>query len=313
MMIKKWLIVCFALSVCVFSFAQNTAKINNLVTAQHEKVVGTKLYLIVPKDFQQSVEITGFQQVNSKNSILIKESAGSYKALTQTFMTENMTVKGLKLVSQEKMVLNGDEATLFKLTQKVDKFNFVKFLLFFGDDSYCVLLSAVFAANDADLEAEIKKSLLSVAFKEDVVSEPMPKGFRLDFKKSGLKYGRSISDAVIYSADGKTVPNSLAQNSFFAGSGKAKTTDYAAFASERLQKQIKMPLKIERNNAVKIGGLEGQETVASTTTADGKTRTLYQVLLFQGENYYIMYGSTMENIETQLAVFQGIAKSFELN
>ena len=311
MIIKKWLSVALMCSVFCFAFAQNIVKINNNVTAQHQKVVGTKLYLIVPDGFEQSVEITGFQQVGTKNSILVKEAAGNYKSLTQTFMTENMTVKGLKLVGQEKLTLNGEEATLFKLTQKVGKFDFAKYLLFFGDENYCVLLSAVFSSGNADLENKIKKALLSVAYKDDETESPMPKGFRLDFKNSNLKYARSISDAVIYSADGLTVPNSLANNSFFAGNGKASTTDFATFSLERLQKQIKTPLKIERNNPIEIKGLQGQEILATTTNADGKTRYLYQVLLFNRDTYYIMYGSTMENTDAQMAIFQNIAKSFK--
>jgi hypothetical protein len=310
MKVKKWISLCCMCSIFYLAFAQNTVKINNSVTPQHQKVIGTKLYLIVPDGFEQSVEVTGFQQVNTKNSILVKEAAGNYKALTQTFMAENMAVKGFKLIGQEKLTLNGDEATLFKLTQKVGNFNFAKFLLFFGDESYCVLLSAVFAPDNAVLEDKIKKSLLSVAFKEEETESPMPKGFRLDFKNSNLKYARSISDAVIYSADGLTVPNSLAMNSFFAGSGKATSTDYATFSLERLQKQIKTPLKIESNKPVEIGGLQGQEITATTINAEGQTRYLYQVLLFKENTYYIMYGSTMENTATQMNIFQSIAKSF---
>jgi hypothetical protein len=312
MTVKRWISLCCMCSIFYVAFAQNTLKINNNVTPQHQKVFGTKLYMIVPDGFEQSVEITGFQQVNTKNSILVKEAAGNYKALTQTFMAENMAVKGLKLIGQEKLTLNGDEATLFKLTQKVDKFNFAKYLLFFGDESYCVLLSAVFAPDNAALEDKIKKSLFSVAFKEEEIESPMPKGFRLDFKNSNLKYARSISDAVIYSADGLSVPNSLANNSFFAGSGKATTTDYAAFSLERLQKQIKTPLKVESNKPLEIRGLQGQEIIATTITADGKTRYLYQVLLFRENTYYIMNASSMENTETQMTAFQRIAKTFVL-
>ncbi len=312
MIVKKWVSATLMCCVFCFAFAQNVLKINNNVTPQHQKVIGTKLYLAVPDGFEQSVEITGFQQVGTKNSILVKEAAGNYKALAQTFMAENMAVKGLKLIGQEKLTLNGDEATLFKLTQKVGKFDFAKYLLFFGDESYCVLLSAVFASDNADLENKIKKALLSVAFKEDEVESPMPKGFRLDFNNSNLKYARSISDAVIYSADGKSVPNSLANNSFFAGNGKANTSDFAAFSLERLQKQIKTPLKIERNNSIEIKGLQGQEIIATTVNTDGKTRYLYQVLLFKGDTYYIMYGSTMENTDAQMLIFQNIVKSFTL-
>ena len=43
-----------------------------------------------------------------------------------------------------------------------------------------------------------------------------------------------------------------------------------------------------------------------------KSRSLYQVLLFQGETYYILFGSATENQATQIALFERLAKSFEL-
>jgi hypothetical protein len=312
-MLKKIVFTLAFSSLWLASFAQTLTKINNQVTPQHVAVQGSKLYMIPVEGFTQDMQVAGFVQVGTDNSILVKEAAGSFKSLTQTFMTENLTVKGMKLLGQEKFILNGDDAALFKLSQKVHKTTFTKFLFFFGDEDYCVLISSVFKENDTKLEEKIKKSLLSVAYKEESSVEPMPKGFRLDFKKSGLKYARSISDAVIYSAEGKTSKNALEQNSFFAGSGQAKTTDFAAFSTERIQKQIKTAVKIEDSKAVTIAGLPGQEITASTITTEGNARKLYQVLLFDQEKYYILFGSTIDNADTQMAVFQTLVKSFELS
>jgi hypothetical protein len=310
---KIFSISCF-LSFCLVSFAQNIAKINNAITHDHQRVEGTKIYMVAPKNFEQVPEAIGFKQINKDNSIIVRESAGSYKSLVQIFMTENMTVKGFKIINQEKLMLNGDEATFFKLTQKVHRTTFTKFLLFFGDQEYCVLISAVFdASSDPAFEESMKKSLLSVAYKEEKEEEPMPKGFFIDFKGSGLKYARRISDAVIYSEDGSTAVNSLAKNSYFAGSGKTDRTDYEAFATERLQKQIKKTLTFDAKKPIEIDGLKGIEIMASTNTAEGKPRSLYQVLLFQGDTYYIMYGSATENTAAQMAVFQKIAQTFVLN
>jgi hypothetical protein len=311
-MFRKNLFLFAFLSVISFSFAQNPLKINNKITPQHERVEGSKIYFIPPTGFSPRQEIMGYVQEGTNNSILVKEASGSYKSLTQTFMTENMNVKGIKLISQEKFMLNDDEATLFKVTQKVSKFTFGKFMLFSGDDDFCILVSAVFPQDNAKLEAEIKKSLMTIAFKEIDESLPQPRAFNLKFADSNLKFARKIVDAVIYSGDGKTSVNALEKNSFFAGSGVAKTQDYLAFSADRLQKQIKTNLKIESNNPIKIAGLEGSEIIASTTTSDGKARLLYQVLLFNDGNYYIMYGSAIEDSAKQLAVFQQLAKSFEL-
>ncbi len=310
---KLFSIGCF-LSMSILALSQNILNINNTITPEHQRVEGTKIYMIAPPNFTQTPQTIGFKQNDKENSIIIRESAGSYKSLVQTFMTENMTVKGFKIVSQEKFMLNDYEAAFFKLTQKVHRTTFTKLLLFFGDSEYCVLSSAVFEQNNnSEFEAMMKKTLLSVAYREENEAEPMPKGFRLDFKNSGLVFARNISDAVIYSSDGSTSVNALTKNSFFAGSGKNIRTDHEAFAAERLQKQIKTELKIESKKTISIAGLQGVEIIASTTTAEGKARSLFQTLLFQGETYYILYGSTTENNAAQIAVFQQLAKTFELN
>jgi hypothetical protein len=328
-MLKKTISVCCFISLIISAFAQNI-KINNSVTSAHQRVEGTKLYMIPPTGFVQATEILGFHEENSGNTILVRESAGSYKSLVQTFMTENMTVKGIKVKSQEKIMLNGDEATFFTLEQKVHRTTFTKLLLFFGDSDYATLVSAVFPKGDTKHGEAARKAILSAAYREENLAVPMPNGFRITFKDSGLQWARSISGAVIYTANGSTSSNAIVDNSFFAGSNSTKETNYAAFAKERLQKQIKTELKIESEKEVTIGGLKGYEIKANTLmpaqtltpppnnkkakpiSIPEKSRSLYQVLLFQGETYYILFGSATENQATQIALFERLAKSFEL-
>jgi hypothetical protein len=172
------------------------------------------------------------------------------------------------------------------------------------------MLSAVFPEGSADAEA-IKSSLLSLAYKEEGTDAPMPIGFTLDFSGSGLKFARRISDAVMYTADGSTSVNSLSRNSFFAGSSKEAPADRAVYALERLQKQSKTPLTIVENKPVQMAGLSGYE-ISATTTIDGRSKLLYQVLLYKEDKYYIMLGSTTENNSERLQVFRKIAATFKL-
>lgn len=313
-MSKTSLLLVFFSFFMLASNAQNLPKINNTITPQHQRVEGTKLYMIIPEGFEQAAEIIAFGQPGKDNSIIIREAAGSYKESIQQFMTENMAVKGLKIISQEKMKLNDDDATLIRLTQKVHRTTFSKYLLFFGDNDYNVMVSAVFGQDDATIESMMKKSLLSVAYADEDEELQMPKGFVLDFKSSELKFAHSINDAVIYSADGGTSKNSLTQNSFFAGSSMLSTktkNDPSVIALDRIQKQSKLPIQITHNQLITIAGLQGIEIKADTKTADGVSRNLYQVLLFEGDFYYILYGSTAENQAAQMSVFEQLARSFK--
>lgn len=309
---KNFLALFIAISCAFILSAQNKAgDIVNKVGPEHIRVEGAKIYMVPPANFEQVLGSIGFKDNNSDNSIIIREAVGSYKSSLQSFLSENLIINGIKIVNQEKFLLNGNEATLFTLTQKVNRKSFGKYLLFFGDDDYNVMISAVFPEGDQQA-AEIKKSMLSVAYPEESKDSPMPAGFKLDFSGTGLKFARSLSDAVMYTADGKTSVNSLIRNSFFAGSNKEIPTDKAAYSLERLQKQIKTKLTIEENKPIQIQGLSGYEITASTIAADGTSRSLYQVLLFAADKYFILYGSATENREERIATFKKIVKSFEL-
>jgi hypothetical protein len=310
-MLKKIIILIQCTFVVIGMTAQKPITIVNKITSEHERVEGTKIYMIPPKGFEQQDLMLGFGEERTGSSIIVRESAGSYKEVTQAFMTENMTIRGIKVLQQEKFTLNDDEASLFTLEQKVHRTTFTKYMLFFGDYEYSVLISAVFPKEDkTGLAADIRKSLLSVAYKETSEAYTMPDGFSLEFEKTDLRFARAISGAVVYSGDGFTSANSLINKSLFAGSGKNKEPDWLAFSKERLQKQTKTSVAIEQTNEVAIGGLKGYELIGKTTTAEGKNRLLYQVTLFEADKYYIINGSATDNTMAQLTTFQALAKSF---
>ncbi len=286
-------------------------EINNKMGLGHIRVESSKVYMVPPAGYEQVIGSIGFKDSRSDNSIIVREAVGSYKSLLESFLKENLKINGLKMLGQEKLTLNNEEATFFTLMQKVGPKTFGKYLLLFGDDEYNVMISAVFPEGSAEADA-IKQAMLSVAYKEERVDAPMPVGFSIDFSGSGLKFARRISDAVMYTADGSSSNKSLTKNSFFAGSGKEAPADRAAFSLERMQKQTKSQLTITENKPVQIAGLPGYE-ISATTTAEGGNRMLYQVLLFRENMYYILLGSATENHSERLQTFRKIAATVKLD
>ena len=272
--------------------------INNKMGPGHIRVEGSKVYMVPPAGYEQVIGSIGFKDSRSDNSIIVREAVGSYKSLLESFLKENLKINGLKMLGQEKLTLNNEEATFFTLMQKVGPKTFGKYLLLFGDDEYNVMVSAVFPEGSAEAD-DIKQAMLSVAYKEERVDAPMPVGFSIDFSGSGLKFARRISDAVMYTADGSSSNKSLTKNSFFAGSGKEAPADRAA-------------LTITENKPVQIAGLPGYE-ISATTTAEGGNRMLYQVLLFRENMYYILLGSATENHSERLQTFRKIAATVKLD
>lgn len=308
---RKLLFCCSLVLLFQSIYAQAPIKINNTVTDAHRRVEGTKIYMVVPEDFESVEEMIGFRLAGSENSMIIRESAGSYKELMQTFLTENLSIRGIKIEENQKMIINGDEATFYRLTQKVHRTIFTKLVLFYGDAEYCVLISAVMKQQDGKrIEELFKNTMLSVAYKDENETQIMPKGIFIDLDKSELKFARSFGDAVIYSINGSTSVNALTECSLFAGNGQCKENeDKITFAQDRFKKQSKSPITITQQNEVNIDGLKGYEMVGTTTT-DDKKRWLHQVLLFIDNNkYYILMGSTTQ--EAKLADFQRIAKTFK--
>jgi hypothetical protein len=311
-LMRKLLLCCAIIVISLNINAQAPLKINNTITSEHQRVEGTKIYMIIPEDFESVAEMIGFRQIDTDNSLIIRESAGSYKELRQTFLTENLTVRGIKIEEMQKLSLNGDEAMFYRLTQKVHRTVFTKLLLFYGDDDYCVLLSAVMKQQDGKrTEERFKNAMFSIAYKEDNATQILPKGIYLNLDHSSLKFARSFGDAVIYTINGSTSQSALAECSLFVGNGQKKDKeDKATFAQERFKKQSKSPITITQQAEVTINGLNGYEMIGTTTIED-KTRWLHQVLLFQDEKYYILMGSTMQ--EGKLVDFQRIAKTFKLD
>lgn len=74
-------------------------------------------------------------------------------------------------------------------------------------------------------------------------------------------------------------------------------------------------IEIEQSSKVLIDSLSGYEIIAKGLDAkSGQPSTIYQSMLFEGQNYYIMLGMVgSEQREANLPVFREMAGSFRRN
>jgi hypothetical protein len=95
---------------------------------------------------------------------------------------------------------------------------------------------------------------------------------------------------------------------------QVEISDIGQFAERRLMQTEKATgIIIKKQSDVTIAGLSGREIVAEAQWNDqpDAPMIIYQVLILDGENYFIIQGfAPREEQEKYLAVFTRIAKSF---
>jgi hypothetical protein len=91
--------------------------------------------------------------------------------------------------------------------------------------------------------------------------------------------------------------------------------DHAAFSRARLEKTADVAdIKIEKEQALRIGGLPAWEIVATAVEAGSRQPVyVYQVIAFAERTYYIMQGQVSRQLHANYApAFWATARSFRL-
>jgi hypothetical protein len=130
-----------------------------------------------------------------------------------------------------------------------------------------------------------------------------------------LKFAKRIQNSLLYTKDGM-VPATNPNDPILVVSQAISTVvviDPKDYSQKRLAltKQAKN-IEIISTDPITIGGLQGYEIVANAVdAATNKPIVVYQVMLFEGQTYYIIQGLADSNAKSKyLPEFKKIATSF---
>ncbi len=280
-------------------------------------VKGTKINLIKPEGFTESNNFPGFQSTNG-TTIVVTEFPGAYTNVASGFTPENLKPRGMNLISKEKVSVDSYQGFLVKFTQNANGQEYGKLGVIFGDDKESVFIVASFPIElEKDFSSLLKDSLINAKWDRKKEVDPFAD---LSFSIDGsgpLKFAKRLQSTLLYSQDGK-FPVEVETPIFVVGKSVSDfpegNTDYKAFAENRLNQSVENKnIAVVSGELVTIDNINGYEIIASANdSATNAPVAIYQVLLFDDKNYFIMQGLVGAKSKDQFLVeFKKIARSFK--
>lgn len=311
---KKNILFFLALLNGIYSFSQLTIESN--VTSDHQEIRGSKISMVRPKDFKVAVNFMGFQHAESNSSVMVLDIPGPFSKVSGGLNAENLLKQGVRVDSIQSIKVNGLSGLLIKGEQTANGVDYRKYSLAFGNDVETILISGIVPKDNLDLEQKVKNALLSTFYNPSKILTPLDAvDFEISTEGTDFVFAKSMSNMLVYNRDGKMPSESTDMASLVVAKAisKVEITDKKEFASNRIKMLPVQITKIKSVEPTEINGLKGYEiTAEGANRKTGVKELAYQVMLFNEESYYIIFGSCQDKFEENLKVFQKLIGTFKL-
>ncbi|MGB3151392.1 MAG: hypothetical protein WBB27_12090 [Maribacter sp.] len=310
---KNTFLYLFTTLFTITGLAQTT--ITNFVTEAHIQVDGTKISLVPPANFTTAENFSGFQQNESGASIMVLDIPGPFSEVSKGFTEEGLKTQGMQLVATEELLLNSLPAILIKAEQSAYGNIYLKYIMAFGSEEESHLINGTFPKESEELDEVIKQSLFSAFYDPNKEINPFDAvDFEISTEDTGIIFANSMSNALLFSRDGKVPSTSPDQASLIVAKAfsELEILDKKSFCENRIKQ---LPFQIEEitsTKSIEIDDMQGFEVLADAiNSSTNVVSKVYQVILFTDSLYYIILGSAEGDFETNLKAFRTIAKTFK--
>jgi len=321
---KNVIALSFLFLLPLLSFSQGinskAIQLTNNLNANYKDVTGTKLKIVPPKGFIYSTTFTGFKHEIAGTSIVITEIPGDVNRNFIGFDKKYLFKSGVIVDKETYYEINGYDALLIEGKQSAYGKVYYRKMLIIGDIYRTYLLSAsIVSTSTAKHCDEVNQSLLSVIYNASQKSDITDRfDFTVDVTGTVLKKANLMLASLTYTDDGN-VPSKTTEKT--AMTIRKSTVTKAFTEEEKMLLCTKLfnlyPLEwvkdIKRDpKAIKVGNLSGYEIYSMGKNKElFKQELIYQAVLFNGLDYYVITGITYGKFEENLVVFKKVVKTFK--
>lgn len=184
---------------CTSSSKDIPSNVDNKKSSNHINVPNTKIFIIPPKEFKYSSDISGFE-LGRVAMIQVFNDFYKDKINTSQFNENKFNNKDADVIEYKEFNLNGYSAKFNHVHRdnKIDEYN-----LLFGDSTFSALLMAICPIAKPELGEEIKKSLLTAFYDKSLSVDPFQSAsFSMVDTNSKFKFVKCLAVAYYYSIDG---------------------------------------------------------------------------------------------------------------
>ncbi|MSR32664.1 MAG: hypothetical protein EXR99_14290 [Gemmataceae bacterium] len=270
-----------------------------------------------PKRFDKAENFAGFAREEDQASIMAVKITGPVEELVAGFTEAKLKKQNWKLLDKEPMMIDGLQGILIHFEQPAAGRRFIKWALAFGDREKTYMVTAAFSQ---EMEGEFSSLLRSAVVssreeKSGTAEQDNGVPFTLGTPKS-MKPVHLVSMSLGFAKDG-VVPLKSPKDALFVAAPSVEKPvlgNRKSFAELRIRQSAQVrEMLIESTKPVTIDELEGFETIASCQDEkSGEKLVVYQVLLFQGDSYFVLQGMAgQEKRAEYLEEFRELAKTFK--
>lgn len=299
-----------------FSLIFSQSNISNDLTAEHKLILGTKISLIPPKGFETASKFLGLQEDESGSTIMIVDIPGPFAEISKGLTKDALLTQGVQAKEIENIKINNIPALFISGEQMAYGNLYVKYVLIIGTDKETIMINGVVPSELADeMGKEVKNSILTSYYDIDKKINPFEiVDYELDLTSSKLIYANKVSNGLIFTKDG-LVPPKLTDKTYLIiakSFSLVNIEDKKTFSINRLQELPVGNIEMQTIKELVINGMTGFEI-----TAEGKGKKteehlkIYQAVLFTDDSYYIFYGSTNQDYDTNIEEIRNLVTTFK--
>jgi len=304
-----------AITLLTFSSVIGQTITNNVLTIEHQNIIGTKISLIPPKGFVKADNFLGLQQTQSGSTIMVLDIPGPFSETSKGMTKEGFLSQGVEVKTIENLTLNNLPAILVTGEQNAHGNIYTKYVLCFGTNQETIMVNGASPNNLEEIAREIKTSILTSFYEKDKKINPFEVlDYEIDISKSKLIFAKSMSNSMTFNIDGLLPTKSADKTSLTIAKSFSKIAiaDRKLFALNRL-KQLPIEItKTEATEEITIDGISGYEVLlTSNNKKTSEPEKIYFVMLFSDNLYYIFYGSSNQNFDDNINELKKVVKTFK--
>jgi hypothetical protein len=283
----------------------------------HFRSAGLKIYQ--PANSEVGERFTGFFNPNVGFSLVVVTNPFSMKETTRQLVENEIRADGARILFSRNLEFDDQTGVFYATRIRLTEQEAGKYILAFGDDSYCRILTATMKVEaEEQVGEELLRSLLGV----QVASEPrLPPGEDVDFtmQSNRLKMTAGFVNKLVYTLDGNFPEQTLKFPIFQAGRpvigfSTDDPDERRAFAHTSILPLTAFSVSgVSTENEITIDGLPGFEFIAlGKDEVSQEPLVIYSVTLFDTDDVYIMHGwVSTDSSENYVSDFRSLAKSFK--
>jgi len=280
-------------------------------------IPGTRVAIDPPPDFVLARQFSGVRNPELASSVMISELPIPIEEFIAGFTAEEALSRGMTLHSSEDVTVAGRPGRLISVTQMAYGVTYDKWIATFGNSSATVLVVATYPQTLAsELRAPMRSAVLSAIWKPDAKLDPFD-GLSFRIRESDrLKIQDRVQNMLILKNPARSSASPSEPLAVIGSShNSVEIEDLELFARQRITQTAEISdLRDVQGDFIKLAGRMAYEITATARDLEsGQNLRIYQIVLVEGDTYYLMQGMVGESkFEDYLPEFRAIARSLEL-